>query len=107
MSLRMKDRYYKGFTKRNTYNPHEPVLPGCALEEDRKILNAKWGRVSEREFDDEVAQLSKRMKGKNSPVFLDMTLCHGDIVIMHGAKMQKFYEVSLLYISSISLFLSC
>ena len=93
MSLRMKQRYYRGFTKRNTYNPHEPLLPGCALEKDRRILNAQWGKVPEQVFDDGVAKLSKKMKGKNSPVFLDMTLCHGDIVIMHGAEMQKYFEV--------------
>ena len=107
MSLRMKERYYRGFTKGGKYNPREPLLPGCAFEEDRKSLNNKWGKVSDKQFGIEVNQLSKRLNRKNSPVFLNMTLCHGDIVIMHGAEMQKYYEVRLLFVEYCILIHSC
>ena len=30
-----------------------------------------------------------------APVLLDMHLEHGDMVVMHGAEIQKYYEVSL------------
>ena len=35
-----------------------------------------------------------KTEAKEKPAVLQFTLEHGDIVIMHGPKIQKFYEVS-------------
>ena len=96
MKLRMKDRYYKGLTKGNHYNPDEPVLPGCALEKERKALNAKKDSMTAEQFEkSRLSMYKKHGKLSSSPVLLTMKLQHGDMVVMHGTEMQKYYEVSL------------
>ena len=95
MYLRMKDRYFTGLTRGNNYHPDEPVLPGSALEEERKALNAKHGTVSDAEFEKlRVATYKGFKKVSHCPPLLTMKLQHGDMVVMHGAEMQKYYEVS-------------
>ena len=97
MTMRMKERYWKGYTKSLNYNPHEPVLPGAALEHERRQLNALHGTITAEEFEKRrkfmYAQGKEALKGQ-PPVLLTMPLDHGSIIIMHGAEMQKYYEVS-------------
>ena len=96
MTMRMKERYWKGFTKSLNYNPHEPVLPGAALEDERRELNALYGTISAEEFDQRQKAIYKKGLAtlrKKAPVLLKMPLDHGSIVVMHGAEMQKYYEV--------------
>ena len=95
MTLKMKERYYKGFTKGGNYDPNEPVLPGAALEQERKALNALHNTLTADEFEQRCKKLYKD-KAKNigsPPVILTMALAHGDIIIMHGAEMQKYFVV--------------
>ena len=97
MSMRMKSRYYTGLTKTGIYDPMEPVLPGSFMENERKALNAKWGKGVPAKFEESRRALyggNKRRMPRNGPVLLTMHLGHGDIVIMHGSHMQKYYEVS-------------
>jgi alkylated DNA repair dioxygenase AlkB len=42
-------------------------------------------------------QTSKKVNGSRKaekPPVLSITLEHGDIIVMHGCKIQQFYEVS-------------
>ena len=111
MTLRMKSRYYTGLTGGGTYSPSDPVLPGCRLEGKRKKLNSLYGQISSEAFDAEVEKMYKEAKNEVkkgarkgvedgdendsgiNPTLLSMMLEHGDIVVMHGAEMQKYYEV--------------
>ena len=95
MTLKMKERYYKGVTKAEKYEPREPILPGCALEHQRKALNALYGKVSDDEFDARLKQMYKdgAKEVGAPPIILKMPLAHGDIIIMHGAEMQKYFVV--------------
>lgn len=36
----------------------------------------------------------KKKYDKNRPQVLQFPICHGDIVVMHGAEIHKYYEVS-------------
>ncbi|MCJ1474052.1 hypothetical protein MMC13_002710 [Lambiella insularis] len=96
MSIRLKKRYYTGITtKGNKYDHEAPVLPGCVLEAERKALNAKWGNVTPAEFDTLQKAFYKqhsRELNRNCPELLNMTLMHGDIMVMHGSDLQKYYE---------------
>ena len=95
MTLRMKSRYYNGVTKSDKYNPAEPVLPGAALAAERKALNALHGTMKADEFEESRKAMYKNYTiKKEPPVLLSMKLRHGDIVIMHGHEMQKYFEVS-------------
>jgi alkylated DNA repair dioxygenase AlkB len=98
MYLRMKERYFKGTTKKKTkYDPREIVPPGAAFEHERRALNSLVDELSEQEFNKRLEAL--RLKHKLTlqrwarPI-LTMKLAHGDIVIQHGAEMQKYWEVS-------------
>ncbi|MCJ1400048.1 hypothetical protein MMC11_003251 [Xylographa trunciseda] len=95
MSLRMKSRYFTGLTKNGNYDQTEPVLPGSCLEAERKALNRKWGRVPEAKFSEMQKALysnKQRRVPRNGPVLLTLHLAHGDVVIMHGKDMQKYFE---------------
>ena len=100
MTLRMKSRYYSGCTASQKYCPSDPVLPGCLLEEARRKLNSLYGQISEEGFESRTDEMYKaanlKRVSKPSPVLLTMALEHGDIVIMHGGEMQKYYEVRIL-----------
>ena len=95
MTLKMKERYYKGTTKGDRYDPKEPVLPGSALEQERKALNTLHTILTENEFEERRKKMYKDNAKKIGPppVILTMALAHGDIIIMHGAEMQKYFAV--------------
>ncbi len=38
----------------------------------------------------------EREKNQNAPAAITLTLKHGDILIMHGAPIQTYYEVRLI-----------
>lgn len=95
MHFRMKERYYKGLTKSNKYNPTEPVLNGCALEGDRITLNALHGTISDEEFESRRVLMYKNKSLKGHKAFLSLKLVHGDMVVMHGGEIQKYYEVNV------------
>lgn len=99
MTIRMKERYYSAKKIRfNPYDPNAPVIKGCQFYKERLELNI----LHKNGCSDEVlrAQETKlRLKvqknGRNSaPVILNMRLHHGDMVVMHGSEMQKYFEVS-------------
>ena len=100
MNMRMKQRYFLGHTKSGVYDPNEPVLPGCDREEERKALNEQFKQ--KKITLEQIKARVKTWKSKQAPVMLTMTLRHGDIVIMHGAEMQKYYEVSVSFICRLS-----
>lgn len=74
----------------------DPVPSGCAKFEERKALKERLeaGLDQEswqREFNKLMADVPPTKEPKE---ILQFPLRHGSVVVMHGANMQKYYEVS-------------
>lgn len=96
MMIRMKATYYSGKSRAGKYDPLAPVLPGCKGYEERVKLNSLYEKVSEEAFEQARAEVYKKIGRIGSPpVLLTMQLNHGDMVVMNGGEMQKYYEVRL------------
>jgi hypothetical protein len=101
----MKYKYFNGSTRKadikaiGTLLQDDPVLKGCIFEDERKALKQKLhdGEISQYEYDSSRRALSRGRKGKEAPTTIKMELHHGDLVVMHGEKLQKYYEVCCLY----------
>ena len=99
MTIRMKERYYSARKiKFDPYDPKAPVIRGCQFYKERVELNTlhKNG-CSDKVLRRKEAELRRKVQdtGRNSaPVILNMKLHHGDMVVMHGSEMQKYFEVS-------------
>lgn len=104
MNWRMKAKYYdpSALNKKNIsrYDPKRKVLVGSKLWARRKELNDLYGQVSEEDWQvakkevyDEYAAFSGDNK-KQCKNALEIGLRHGDYIVMHGAAIQKYYEVS-------------
>lgn len=100
MKLRMKDKWYSAKAlKIDTYDPTAQVIPGMQGWQDRLELNSMYGQVSEEDFDRAKATFFKNVeagkygKSGTSPVFVTLRLKHGDITVMNGRLLQKYFEV--------------
>lgn len=95
----MKDFWYFGRTASRAYDPYQPVLPGCVLEQERRALNAKYfaEELSTEELKESVDEMYRAGKGKlrrdSKFVPLSILVGHGDMLVMHGVDLQKYYEV--------------
>lgn len=102
MTIRMKERYYSARRiKFDPYDPNAPAIEGCQLYDERLKLNARIKNgCSEKVRRDEENKLRRKAQEHsrtNGPVILKMRLHHGDMVVMHGSEMQKYFEVSQRY----------
>lgn len=90
----MKAKYYLGISKNGIPTSDDPVLPGCLEEEERRpLLEAfKAGQITKKQYIEKLKALLVKKKG-NAPSFLTLVLQHGDLIVMHGAGLQKYYEV--------------
>ncbi|KAK2809772.1 hypothetical protein FQN49_008589 [Arthroderma sp. PD_2] len=99
MLIRMKDEYYNGFRKRDkekVYLQHDPVIPGCVNEEARAELAQKFatGEITAEEY--LAARQTLPTSRREAPPVCTMALNHGDLVVMHGPNLQKYYEHSVI-----------
>lgn len=94
MTIRMKAKFYNGFNKSRTLLQDDPVLPGCANEDERRDLKQRLinGEITQQEYD-KVRQGMVKGRCADAPVLLKMQLNHGDMVVMHGENLQQYYEV--------------
>jgi alkylated DNA repair dioxygenase AlkB len=113
MRIRMKARHYHGVSSvAGLYDDAAPI-PGCqqyearlALEpsldalktSDTKAYNARRKQIPK--------QLGLSNRG-NARDALTMQLGHGDIVIMHGADVQKYYEHAVEHSGKLRFALTC
>ena len=103
MSVRMKYKYFNGATRKvdataaGTLLQDDPVLKNCDLENERRALKEKFdaGEISSEGYNTARQDLFKGRRGKEAPISVKMELHHGDMVVMHGENLQKYYEVSL------------
>lgn len=102
MALRMKNKYYSAHRLMNlktTYDPMRPVIPGMQGWEDRMRLNELFGKVNQKEFDKAKERFFQNIRsgkygksGTPSPV-IKLKLKHGDITVMDGKSLQKYFVV--------------
>lgn len=97
MKFRMKAKYYHGYTKsKNNLLADDPVLPNCHNEERRRSLKADFeaGKIDQERYNEERKKLPIS-KSREAPAMIKLELNHGDIVVMHGENLQKYYEVCI------------
>lgn len=92
----MKDKYYNGCTASKKLVADDPILPGCAKYEEKKALEQEFksGQIDQAEYAKRRAALVTSTKRRECPPMCVMELNHGDLVVMHGALLQKYFEVS-------------
>ncbi|KAI9804405.1 MAG: hypothetical protein M1825_001304 [Sarcosagium campestre] len=100
MLLRMKKRPHSGGTGKIWELSRKP-LPGCLEYEKRLALYEQSPTISSADVtkreDDLQAELTKNPRFLRCPPnVLSLRIKHGDIVIMHGADLQKSYEHSVI-----------
>ncbi|KAE8836366.1 hypothetical protein PTNB73_04328 [Pyrenophora teres f. teres] len=114
MRIRMKARHYHGISSNTGSYDDTPPIPGCQKYEDRLALqpelNALKQLVSAKPYNARRKQIPKELglnsRGQAKDV-LTMHLGHGDIVIMHGAEVQKYYEHAVEHEGSLRFALTC
>ncbi|KAI5293817.1 hypothetical protein KEM52_005169 [Ascosphaera acerosa] len=94
MTIRMKKKYWKPLSKDKFDYGKEVIIPGCGLYEQRLHLREQRdaGQISAEQYEDHRAQLLRTIKGSECPPVIRMELSHGDMVVMHGSRLQMFYE---------------
>ncbi|KAL3478064.1 hypothetical protein BJX99DRAFT_256831 [Aspergillus californicus] len=98
MNLRMKHKYYHGFTKgKEILIKDDPILPHCRNRENRQRLAAELaaGTMTEEEYRDAWCNSKAKERAVTPPNLISITLNHGDMVVMHGDGVQKYYEHSV------------
>lgn len=94
MSWRMKKTPYWGISKGGVLRLDEQPVEGCQHYEERKKLFLKGDEMPASERKALEQKVLDSQSQRNAPVALTLTLRHGDIMVMHGADIQKYYEVS-------------
>lgn len=93
MNFRMKKTWYTGFSKVGRYQEDHEPLPGCKNYEERLRFYHERHTLSDEQCKGRIAKLKEGRTSNASPA-ISLLLRHGDIVVMHGADIQKYYEVS-------------
>lgn len=95
MKIRLKDKYFRGCTASKKLLTEDIVLPGCEKYDERKELKTKFANkeITEKEYNERRLAIIKSMKRREGSPVISMEIHHGDLVVMHGADMQKYYEV--------------
>ncbi|KAJ5562414.1 hypothetical protein N7535_003133 [Penicillium sp. DV-2018c] len=102
MLIRMKYKYFNGVTRRadKTGNllEDDPVLKGCLWEDERRALKQEFeaGKISRPEYDSSRHRILAAKRGKEAPAAIKLELHHGDLVVMHGENLQRYFEHSVV-----------
>lgn len=98
MYIRMKYKYYHGYSKAKRLLDDDPVLDGCKAHGERLKLKQSLAEqlITKREYGDaRRALLQKGRNGEATPI-IKLDLHHGDLVVMHGESLQKYFEHSVI-----------
>jgi len=113
MTMRLKGRYWKfpkGMTL-DTYDPLAPVFPGSQLYKERMEVNDYFRAGDMQAFGIAKAELFRKLKknnnAKNASPVLTMKLKMGDMIVMHGAEMQQYFEHSVVPEGKLRFALTC
>ncbi|KAL4820411.1 hypothetical protein BDW67DRAFT_172641 [Aspergillus spinulosporus] len=99
MAVRMKYKYYHGFTKvgkeKSALLTDDPILPQCENYINRQKLKEQLldGSITEDEYKKAWFDSFAENKDRDLPPdLIKIKLNHGDMVVMHGEGVQKYYE---------------
>ncbi|KAL5116983.1 hypothetical protein ACEQ8H_005069 [Pleosporales sp. CAS-2024a] len=112
MRIRMKARHYHGCSSAGVYDDARP-LPGCANYEARVKLQPDLDALKQSDPKAWRARLKivpRELKLKHAGQAKDvlkMELGHGDVVVMHGAELQKYYEHAVEHAGRLRFALTC
>ena len=76
----------------NKYHPEYPLLTGSLFPNERIALNRLVGTPYFNTEKDKLWAEVKKDKSKTGKKILTLNLQHGDMIVMHGAEFQKYYE---------------
>ena len=110
MKIRMKDEFFTGVSKGGHYDPEAPILPGCLEPEYRHQLNLTFaGQSTVRKDHLDIKELRTRLRTqkRHCKPMIEMILNHGDMVVMHGADIQKYYEHEVIPSDKLRFALTC
>ncbi|KAK2766113.1 hypothetical protein FQN54_007628 [Arachnomyces sp. PD_36] len=98
MSIRMKDKYYNGCTAAKKLVADDPILVGCAKFQEKKALEQEFqnGNIDQAGYDRRRGAIVFGVKRRECPAMCVMELNHGDLVVMHGSLLQKYFEHSVV-----------
>ncbi|PSN72603.1 hypothetical protein BS50DRAFT_673327 [Corynespora cassiicola Philippines] len=112
MRLRMKGRHYAGVSNSGIYDI-SPPLPGCVKYKERLALHDELESLKAGDqvvYRERLRAVPKELQlkpGGKHPDVLTMELGHGDIVVMHGFALQKYYEHSVDHGGKLRFALTC
>lgn len=113
MRIRLKAKHHLGMSKSGVYTDALP-LPGCNAYEARiaKVdeLRDLKATSTPAEYRKRLQALPKELKLKasgNARDALTLKLGHGDIVVMHGADIQTYYEHAVEHAGKLRFALTC
>lgn len=112
MRIRMKARHYHGCSSAGVYDA-SPPLPGCQQFSARSALHPSLAHLhasDAKAFRARLKEIPRELKLKasgNAKDVLRMELGHGDIVVMHGSEVQKYYEHAVEHAGKLRFALTC
>ncbi|KAF3033624.1 hypothetical protein E8E12_002666 [Didymella heteroderae] len=113
MRLRLKAKHHLGVSNAGVYTD-APPLPGCLQYESRRRLVAELqalkSAVSATEYRKRLKEIPRDLGSKasgNARDVLTMKVGHGDVVVMHGAELQRYYEHSVDHAGKLRFALTC
>ncbi|KAJ5495087.1 hypothetical protein N7539_000203 [Penicillium diatomitis] len=97
MFVRMKAKYHYGVGDKGVPTRDDPILPGSLKEQERRALRQEFeaGKLTLPQYRQQLTSLVGRSGKKEPPKLLQMELKHGDLLVMHGAELQKYFEHSV------------
>ncbi|KAE8329966.1 hypothetical protein BDV39DRAFT_213445 [Aspergillus sergii] len=95
MQIRMKSKYYKGQSNRNILLENDPVLPGCAFQLQRQAWKTEFehGMITQTKYNKYRNEFFKNNRTQcEAKPCIKLDIHHGDMVVMHGESLQRYYE---------------
>jgi hypothetical protein len=92
----MKASHYHGVSRTGAYVDKHPPTKGCLNYEQRLLKHEEMEQSDPKMRGSLCKEIVKDLglsRRRSSPVWLSMRLNHGDIVVMHGVRIQTYYEV--------------
>ena len=113
MRIRLKAKHHLGVSTSGVYTDALP-LPGCNKYEERTArvneLRDLKATCTPSQYKARLKQLPKELgirASGNAKDALTMKLGHGDIVVMHGAELQAYYEHAVEHSGKLRFALTC
>jgi alkylated DNA repair dioxygenase AlkB len=113
MRIRLKQKHHLGVSNAGIYTD-TPPLPGCLQYDARHRLVSELSdlkaRVSPSKYRKRLKQIPKELGLKasgNAKDVLTMRVAHGDVVLMHGEALQRYYEHSVEHAGKLRFAMTC